>query len=56
MHAEKREEVDRAEAGDIVAVMGIDAASGDTYASLRDYCTLEGVRSRARHWRGCPHQ
>ena len=43
MHAEKREEVDRAEAGDIVAVMGIDAASGDTYASLRDYCTLEGM-------------
>ncbi len=43
MHAEKREEVERAEAGDIVAVMGVDAASGDTYASLRDHCMLEGM-------------
>ena len=43
MHAEKREEVESAQAGDIVAVMGIDAASGDTYALDRDYCTLEGM-------------
>tara|TARA_B100000686_G_scaffold346584_1_gene433570 strand:- start:1596 stop:3815 length:2220 start_codon:yes stop_codon:yes gene_type:complete len=43
MHAENREEVDRAEAGDIVAVMGIEANSGDTYASIRDFCTLEGM-------------
>ena len=43
MHAEKREEVERAIAGDIVAVMGIDAASGDTYASKSEYCTLEGM-------------
>ena len=57
MHAEKRDEVERATAGDIVAVMGIDAASGDTYAAEREYCTLErmfvpepviGVAVRAR--------
>ena len=43
MHAEKREEVESARAGDIVAVMGIEAASGDTYALDRDYCMLEGM-------------
>ncbi len=29
--------------GDIVAVMGIDCASGDTYASQNKYCTLESM-------------
>lgn len=43
MHADKREEVDSAGAGDIVAVMGIDAASGDTYAHEPKYCTLESI-------------
>jgi elongation factor G len=43
MHADKREEVDSASAGDIVAVMGIDCASGDTYASERNYCSLESI-------------
>jgi elongation factor G len=43
MHADKREEVDSAGAGDIVAVMGIDCASGDTYAAQRQYCTLESI-------------
>lgn len=43
MHANEREEVDGAEAGDIVAIMGIDCASGDTYAADRDYCTLESM-------------
>jgi len=43
MHADKREEIDSAEAGDIVAVMGVDAASGDTYASEAKYCTLESM-------------
>ena len=33
MHADQREEIDEASAGDIVAVLGVDAASGDTYAS-----------------------
>lgn len=41
MHSNKREEIDTASAGDIIAVMGIDCASGDTYAPERDYCTLE---------------
>jgi elongation factor G len=41
MHSNKREEVDSASAGDIIAVMGIDSASGDTYAAERDFCTLE---------------
>ncbi len=43
MHADKREEVDGAAAGDIVAVMGVDAASGDTYAGRQNYCTLESI-------------
>jgi elongation factor G len=43
MHADKREEVDGAEAGDIVAIMGIDCASGDTYASEPKYCSLESM-------------
>jgi elongation factor G len=43
MHADKREEVDSACAGDIVAVMGVDCASGDTYASELKYCTLESM-------------
>jgi elongation factor G len=43
MHADKREEIDSGEAGDIVAVMGVDAASGDTYAADNKYCTLENM-------------
>ena len=43
MHADKREEIDSADAGDIVAVMGVDAASGDTYASEVKYCALESM-------------
>jgi elongation factor G len=43
MHSDKRAEIDAATAGDIVAVMGIDAASGDTYATKRDFCTLESI-------------
>ncbi|MCP4190545.1 MAG: elongation factor G [Planctomycetaceae bacterium] len=43
MHADKREEVDEAVAGDIVAIMGIDCASGDTYASKPKLCTLENM-------------
>jgi elongation factor G len=41
MHADKREEVDSASAGDIVAIMGIDCASGDTYAAAPKTCSLE---------------
>ncbi len=43
MHSDKREEIDVATAGDIIAVMGIDSASGDTYAHERDACTLESM-------------
>jgi elongation factor G len=43
MHADKREEVDSASAGDIVAIIGIDAASGDTYAGEQKYCSLENM-------------
>ncbi len=43
MHADKREEIDEATAGDIVAIMGIDCASGDTYAAKPKYCSLESM-------------
>ena len=43
MHADKREDIDVARAGDIVAVMGVDSASGDTYAAQPKYCTLESM-------------
>ncbi len=43
MHADQREDIDTAEAGDIVAVLGLDAASGDTYCSQYPYCTLENM-------------
>ena len=43
MHADQREEVQEAVAGDIVAVLGVDCASGDTYASEYPYCTLERI-------------
>ncbi|MCE2799637.1 MAG: elongation factor G [Planctomycetaceae bacterium] len=43
MHADKREEIDVAEAGDIVAIMGIDCASGETYSNDREFCSLESM-------------
>jgi elongation factor G len=43
MHADQREDIDEALAGDIVAVLGVDCASGDTYASERNYCVLENM-------------
>ncbi|MCL2347361.1 MAG: elongation factor G [Planctomycetaceae bacterium] len=43
MHADKREDIDRAAAGDIVAVIGINSASGDTYSSEPKFCTLESM-------------
>ncbi len=53
MHADKREEVDSAAAGDIVAIMGVDCASGDTFAGEPNYCTLESMFiARAGHQDG----
>ncbi len=43
MHADQREDVSEAVAGDIVAVLGVDCASGDTYASKYPYCTLQSM-------------
>ena len=43
MHADQREDIAEAEAGDIVAVLGVNCASGDTYAAERNYCTLENM-------------
>lgn len=41
MHADEREDVDEATAGDIVAVLGVDSISGDTYAPEPRFCTLQ---------------
>jgi len=43
MHADKREEIDAAYAGDIVAVLGVDCATGDTFCNDRKFCTLESM-------------
>ncbi|WP_425400563.1 elongation factor G [Aeoliella sp.] len=43
MHSNKREEIDTAVAGDIIAVMGVDCASGDTYCDTSNYCSLENI-------------
>ncbi len=43
MHADAREEISEAAAGDIVAVMGLDAASGDTYAAQRNFAQLQNM-------------
>ena len=43
MHSDKREEIDSAGAGDIVAIMGIDCASGDTYCDAAKTCSLENI-------------
>ncbi|MBN1908108.1 MAG: elongation factor G [Pirellulales bacterium] len=43
MHADQREELSEASAGDIVAVMGLDTASGDTYCAQRNYALLQNM-------------
>lgn len=43
MHADQRAEVEEAGPGEIIAVLGADCASGDTYCSQPSYCTLENM-------------
>jgi elongation factor G len=43
MHADKREEVKLAVAGDIIAFLGLDCASGDTFCSPGTELTLESM-------------
>ena len=43
MHSDKREEIDSTSAGDIVAIMGIDCASGDSYCDESKFCNLENI-------------
>ena len=43
MHADQREDVDVAEAGDIVAVVGVDCASGDTFCGNGVDVALESI-------------
>ncbi len=43
VHADEKEDIDSAEAGDIVAVMGIECATGDTYCAEDSNYSLESI-------------
>jgi elongation factor G len=43
IHADQKEDIDAASAGDIVAVMGIECATGDTYCSEGTDLSLESI-------------
>ncbi len=47
MHADQREDVDSAVAGDIVAVVGLDCVSGDTYCGETVNYTMESMHVMA---------
>jgi elongation factor G len=43
IHADQKEDIDSASAGDIVAVMGVECATGDTYCSEGTDLSLESI-------------
>ncbi len=43
VHADQKEDIDAASAGDIVAVMGLECATGDTYCSEGSNLSLESI-------------
>ena len=43
VHADQKEDIDSASAGDIVAVMGIECATGDTYCAEGTDLSLESI-------------
>ncbi|MEM6691064.1 MAG: elongation factor G, partial [Planctomycetota bacterium] len=43
VHSDKRQEIEAAEAGDIIAVIGVDCASGDTFVSDGPDLLLENI-------------
>jgi elongation factor G len=43
VHADEKEDIDSASAGDIVAVMGVECATGDTYCSEGTDLSLESI-------------
>ena len=43
MHSSERQEIEKAEAGDIVAMVGVDCASGDTYCDQEINVSMEKI-------------
>jgi len=43
MHANDREDIDGAEAGDIISIVGVDCASGDTFTAEGLHLSLENI-------------
>ena len=43
VHSDEKEDIDAAEAGDIVAVMGVECATGDTYCAEGTNVSLESI-------------